>query len=321
MEEDCKLRRRWDELIPEALGLIFKNLSIEDKLTVIPRVCKSWGKAVVLPFCWQEIDIEQWSQNCPLEALDRLLQMLISRSSGSLRKLCVTRLSKEQSFSFIADNAKSLQVLRLPRCEINDCIVERIAGRLTTITFLDLSYCKKIGSHALEVIGKHCKSLIWLRRTMHPLEVIDMLTHDDEAFAIAATMPQLKQLEVAYLLISNEGVLKILNSCSELEFLDVRGCWNLDLEEDVLKQFSRVKVVGPLVVDYLGMKGWDNCSTYSGSSGYLAWDFVAGDVDDYLDDELSEGDWDEAESIEDVEMRFYNGFDLEDAAFDWPLSP
>ncbi|GKV18660.1 hypothetical protein SLEP1_g29010 [Rubroshorea leprosula] len=320
MEEECKLRR-WDELIPDALGLIFKNLSLQEILTVIPRVCKSWGAAVAGPYCWQEIDIEQWSQNCPPETLDRVLRMLITKSSGSLRKLCVTGLSSQQSFSFIADHAKSLQILRLPRSEISDSIVEEVAGRLSSITFLDLSYCRNIGAPALEVIGKHCKSLAWLRRTMHPLEVAEKLSQDDEASAIAATMPKLKQLEVAYLLISTEGVLKILGSCPELELLDMRGCWNVKLDDNFLKKFSRLKVVGPSVVDYLGMKGLDNCSSYSGSSGYLPWDFVAGEMDDYLDDELPEGDWDDDQSMEDVEMRFYNRFDFEDTAFDWPLSP
>ena len=47
--------RCWDELLPDALGLIFRNLSLEEVLTVVPRVCKSWGRAVMGPYCWQEI--------------------------------------------------------------------------------------------------------------------------------------------------------------------------------------------------------------------------------------------------------------------------
>ncbi|KAK8672949.1 hypothetical protein V6N13_111306 [Hibiscus sabdariffa] len=320
MEEDGEFRS-WDELLPDALGLIFKNLPLEEILTVIPRVCKSWQRAVSGPYCWQDIDIEQWSQQCRPGILDRMLQMLITRSSGSLHKLCVTGLPNGQSFSFIADNAKSLRTLQLPRSEISDSVVEQVAGRLSSVTFLDVSYCKNIGAPALEAIGKHCKLLMGLRRTMHPLEVVDKLSQDDEALAIANTMPKLKQLEVAYLLISTEGVLKILESCPDLELLDVRGCWNVKLEESFVKKFSRLKVVGPLIVDYIGMKGWDDCSNYSGSSGYLAWDFVAGDVGIDYDDEISDGDWEDDQSMEDVEMRFYDGFDSENAAFDWPLSP
>ncbi|KAE8715797.1 hypothetical protein F3Y22_tig00110160pilonHSYRG00576 [Hibiscus syriacus] len=366
MEEDGEFRC-WDELLPDALGLIFKNLPLQEVLTVIPRVCKSWGRAVSGPYCWQDIDIEKWSQQCRPEILDRMLQMLITRSSGSLRNLCVTGLPNDQSFSFIADkvgnnsqyrgkesevytminewfvtsldivnvgysfcyllqlptasSAKSLQTLRLPRSEISDSVVEQVAGRLSSVTFLDVSYCRNIGSLALEAIGKHCKLLMGLRRTMHPLEVVDKLSQDDEALAIATTMPKLKQLEVAYLLISTEGVLKILESCPDLELLDIRGCWNVKLDESFVNKLSRLKVVGPLVVDYSGMKGWDDCSNYSGSSGYLAWDFVAGDVGVDYYDEISDGDWEDDQNVVDVEMRFYDGFDSENAAFDWPLSP
>lgn len=321
MEKEGEFRH-WDELIPDALALIFKNLSLQEILTVVPRVCKSWGRAVAGPYCWQEIDIEEWSQHCQPENLDRMLQMLITRSCGSLRKLCVSSVLSEPSFSFIADHAKSLHTLRLPRSDISNSVVEQVAGRLSTITFLDVSYCKNIGALALEAIGKHCKLLNGLRRTMHPLDVIAKLTQDDEALAIAETMPKLKHLEMAYLLISTDAVLKILANCPDLELLDVRGCWNVKLED---KKFPRLKIIGPLVTDCYGTNGWDVCSNYSGSSGYLAWDFVAGEMDDFnydYDDGSSDALWEDDQiSIEDVEMRFYDGFDVDNAGFDWPQSP
>lgn len=102
MEEDSDFRR-WDDLIPDALGLIFKHLPIQEILTVVPRVCKSWGRAVSGPYCWQEIDIEQWSRHCQPEILHRMLQMLMSRSSGALQKLSISGLPNDHSLSLIAD--------------------------------------------------------------------------------------------------------------------------------------------------------------------------------------------------------------------------
>ena len=102
MEKDSDFRQ-WDELIPDALGLIFSNLSLKEILTVIPRVCKSWSKAVMGPYCWQEIDIEEWSSWSQPENLDRMLRMLIARSSGSLRKLTVSGLNNDLIVSFIAE--------------------------------------------------------------------------------------------------------------------------------------------------------------------------------------------------------------------------
>lgn len=101
MDERCNIRC-WDELLPDALGLIFDNLSLQEVLTVVPRVCKSWGRTVMGPYCWQEIDIEEWSRYQRPENIDKMLQMLIRRSCGSLRKLCVSGLSSDQMFCFIS---------------------------------------------------------------------------------------------------------------------------------------------------------------------------------------------------------------------------
>ncbi|CAK9170853.1 unnamed protein product [Ilex paraguariensis] len=52
----------------------------------------------------------------------------------------------------------------------------------------------------------------------------------------------------------------------------------------------------------------DSCSDYSASSGYVAWDFVAGDMDEFSD-EMSDGFWEDEQDVEDVEMWFYDGLD------------
>ncbi|KAL3524779.1 hypothetical protein ACH5RR_013151 [Cinchona calisaya] len=318
MEEGSDFRL-WDELIPDTLGLIFRNLSLLEILNVVPRVCKSWRRAVMGSYCWQEIDIDEWSRHCRPEDIDRMLQLLVTRSCGSLRKLCVSGISNDLSFAFIANHAKSLQTLRLPRSEISNSIVEQVAGMLSTVTFLDLSYCTKIGAQALEALGKHCKFLTGLCRIMHPLEVIDKLSQDDEALAIASTMPKLKHLEIAYLLVTTSSVIEILTKCRQLQILDVRGCWNVNLDENFIKKFPGLKLVGPHFVDYYDMNGWDSSSDYSGSSGYLAWDFVAGMDDDY--DEISDVYWADGQQIEDVEMWFYDDVQAMDAGYDWPQSP
>ncbi|XP_021824045.1 F-box protein FBW2-like [Prunus avium] len=309
--------RRWDELIPDALGLIFRNLPLQETLTVIPRVCKSWGRAVAGPYCWQEVDIMEWSKFRTPETITRMLQMLVLRSSGSLRKLCVAGLPNDQCFSFIADHANSLRTLQLPRSEISDLIVEQVAARLSTITFLNVSYCKTIGGPALEAIGKHCKHLRKLQRCMHGWELLDRVSQDDEALAIAATMPKLKHLEILYLRISTEAVCQILLKCPELQLLDVRGCYSVKLDERFAKKFSGLKVIGPGSDN----EGWDECSNNSVSSGYLAWDFVASVMDDDFDEEMLDEAWEDDQSMEDVEMRFYDGFYLDNGGFDWPLSP
>ncbi|KAI4337677.1 hypothetical protein L6164_016061 [Bauhinia variegata] len=311
--------RSWDELIPDALGLIFGNLPLQEKLTVIPRVCKSWAKAVTEPYCWQEIDIKEWSDRCQPEQLDRLVEILITRSCGSLRKLCVSGLQTDKIFTFIAENAGSLQTLRLPRSSVRDPIVEQIAEKLSMVSLLDVSYCMRISAYSLEIIGKNCKLLEGLCRNMHPLDTAGRPLQDDEAYAIASTMPNLKHLEMAYHLITTDGVLEILSACHKLEFLDLRGCWGVKPDSMFQKQkFPKVKVLMPLVYEE---DDWDEASDFSDSSDYLAWEFVGDEMGDYYDDETDSDDgmWDDEGRLEELELRFYEG--IEDAGMYWPPSP
>lgn len=142
-------------------------------------------------------------------------------------------------------SAKSLQTLRLRRSEMSDSIVEQTIGRLSTVTFLDLSYCGKIGCRALEAIGKNCKLLMGLCRNIHPSYSAGM-PMNDEAHAIANTMPRLKHLEIAYHIINTQGAIQILKSCPELEFLDLRGCWDVELDDKFFgEKFPKLKVLGP----------------------------------------------------------------------------
>ncbi|KAG6468605.1 hypothetical protein ZIOFF_073293 [Zingiber officinale] len=182
--------RAWEELIPDALGLIFRNLPLQEILTVIPRVCKSWSRVVLGPYCWQEIDIDEWSKHCKPEQLDKMLHMLIDRSCGSFHRLSVSGLHTESMFTLIADHASSLQRLELPRSEMNDAIVKLVAPRLCNLTYLDVSYCSKIGACAIEAFG----SLSFRSRSLRPHRFQFLR----QGKSIALTVPVKKRIDLVY---------------------------------------------------------------------------------------------------------------------------
>ncbi|KAL5078532.1 hypothetical protein RYX36_006953 [Vicia faba] len=309
--------RRWDELIPDTLGVIFTKLPLRERLTVIPRVCKSWASAVNGPYCWQEIDIYDWCTRCEARQIERMVEMLVTRSSGSLRKLCASGLQTERIFTFIAENAGSLKNLRLPRCDVNDFAVEQMTRKLSMICILDLSYCIRIGSKAIETIGKNCKCLEVFCRNMHPLDTSGKPLEDAEAFAVASTMPKLKSLEMTYNLITNEGVYQILSLCPNLEHLDLRGCWGVKLDNMYVKQsFPKLNILGPQVSGYYER---EECSDISDSSDS---EYDNSDMDEYdfYDDESDDGMWYHDGRIDELEFRVYEG-GIEDAAMYWPPSP
>lgn len=209
----------------------------------------------------------------------------------------------------------------MPRCELNNSVVEQIAGKLSMVTFLDLSYCLKIESSDLEMIGKKCNLLEGLCRNMHPLDMEGKSSQDDEAFAIATTMPKLKHLEMAYQLISTQSVMEILSKCPLMEVLDLRGCWDVNLDNKVIKEnFPNLKVIGPCVDDYYEQYGWDDCTTdYTDSSEYMPWDF---DIDavDFYEDEMYHAMGDDG-GLGHLELRFYGEEDEDAGFFGWPPSP
>ncbi|XP_074571169.1 F-box protein FBW2-like [Curcuma longa] len=318
--------RAWEELIPDALGLIFRNLPLQEILSVIPRVCKSWSRTVSGPYCWQEIDIDEWSQRCKPEQLDQMLHMLIDRSCGSFRRLSVSGLHTESMFTFIADHAGSLQRLELPRSEMNDSIAELVAPKLCNLTYLDVSYCSKISARAIEAFGKHCRSLVVFRRTMHPAEVLrDFDCHEEEAYAIAKTMTKLCHLEMSYQPLTTRAIIEILSKCRNLKYLDLRGCWDVKLDEKYLKErHSSLKVLGPDIVDRYEQSFWNDCAdSYSDSSVY-SWEFMDDDEEGYeeaFDDDVI---WENENGIQldGFQVRFYGGgFSDVITGFDWPPSP
>ncbi|CAL8990023.1 unnamed protein product [Prunus brigantina] len=151
---------------------------------------------------------------------------------------------------------------------------------------------------------------------------------DEEAHAIATTMPRLKHLEMAYHLISTKSALQILSSCTELEFLDLRECWDVQLEDKYLKEkYPKLKVLGTLILDYYGRNEWEDYSDFLDAYEYLAWEFVAGELEDYYDDDdvSYDGMWDDEGRLEELELRFYEGIDQNGDAvyrgYGWPPSP
>lgn len=121
--------------------------------------------------------------------------------------------------------------------EISDQAVERYVEWLPALRVLDISYCLKITSRGMEAIGRRCKSLAQLKRNMPPQppqgnnaapKVVE-----DEALAVANTMPMLKQLELAYGLFSDVGLDAILTKCPLLRTLDILGSLNVRLDGDI----------------------------------------------------------------------------------------
>lgn len=159
--------RAWGELLPDVLSLVFQKTSLQEILTVVPAVCKSWRMVVLRPNFRQDIDIEEWCRRSKRNNVERMVEMLVMRSQGSMRKLSVSGLSTDNILTSIASYSDNLQVLRIPSSRVSDSIVTQVAPKLANLTYLDISYCEKMTASSLESLGKHCKFLTRLNRCMN----------------------------------------------------------------------------------------------------------------------------------------------------------
>ncbi|CAL9150100.1 unnamed protein product, partial [Musa hybrid cultivar] len=260
---------RWEDMNPEVLALVFVGMPADVLARTVPFVCPSWREVMAGPYCWSEIDLDQWCRRVDRsDVINFVVRRLVRRSRGTLRRLSAYRLSNSGFFvhflylpsqivnkiidldivSFFFCSVRFLSVLQIPMSDVTDQIVEKHVESFSTLTVLDISYCLKITSKGMEALGKHCKALVQLTRNMPPPEF--ETTQDDgvaakvdegEAMAIANNMSGLEHLELAYGKFSHHGLAAILTNCTALKILDVRGCWNVKMEDNIEAMCAKIQ--------------------------------------------------------------------------------
>ncbi|KAK8944123.1 F-box protein FBW2 [Platanthera zijinensis] len=239
-DADGDERRYWNELNPELLALIFKRLPADELARTMSFVCRGWRDAVAGTYCWSEIDVEEWCRRVNrVDDIDVGVVKLVALSRGSVRRLSAYRIGN-WGFSFTAVSGDHLKVLQIPMSDVNDLTLQKYSSFLRALTTLDISYCRRITSKGIEILGKCCMSLANLRRNMSPPQYestpdngVAAKINEYEALAVASTMFGIRELEMSFGRFSDYGLHAILTNCKELCSLDIRGCWNVQLEGNV----------------------------------------------------------------------------------------
>lgn len=112
----------WTGLLPEALTEIFRRLPFEDRLRVVPQVCKSWNAASYDPACWTVVDMEPWFHRRTEEdywwefeceaTVDHLVKTVVDRSCGQLRELRTMHVS-DTAIDYIAERCVPVRCVSL----------------------------------------------------------------------------------------------------------------------------------------------------------------------------------------------------------------
>jgi F-box/leucine-rich repeat protein 2/20 len=164
-------------------------------------------------------------------------------------------------FLFKSYSGSNLRRIRLTECQyISYNQFSEVANKFPLLEELDISF-SNLSENSLEVIGRCCPLLKSLKfsRTFYTY-----IEGDEDAFAIAKTMPELRHLSMIGNILTNDGLLAILDGCHFLEFLDLSNCFHLDLSgslgekcRDLIKD-----LVLPTYID-------ENCDDEDTDSFYL----------------------------------------------------
>ncbi|KAG2278861.1 hypothetical protein Bca52824_061416 [Brassica carinata] len=217
----------WAELPYELTSSILRRLSSIDILENAQRVCTSWRHVCKDPEMWRKIDMRNLVDvGLNLEIMCR---HAVDRSQRGLVEINIWHFATDSLLNHIAERSSNLRSLRLIMCSriTNDGLAKALA-KLPLLEELEFSYCP-LSVESLRLSG---------RLMRFPYE------SDDDALAIAETMPKLSHLQLFANKLTDAGLNAILDNCPNLEHLDLRECRNVKFSGDLRKRCSeRIKVL------------------------------------------------------------------------------
>jgi len=222
--------QNWLELPRDVTASILMRLGAIEILTSAQRVCSPWRKLCKDPSLWRAVDMRNPDKLWEDYEVERMCRDAVDRSCGQLVDINIENFGSDELLRHIADSSSQLKRLGLVRCYgVSDEGLNGVAAKLPLLEELAISYCS-LSNEALEAVGRccpHLKSLKFnVRRYRHG-------KYDEEAFAIAANMSELRHLQLVGNKLTNEGLQAILDGCPHLESLDLRQCFNLTLAGDL----------------------------------------------------------------------------------------
>ncbi|KAM7472566.1 hypothetical protein LguiA_010749 [Lonicera macranthoides] len=113
-DKEEKIISPWETISPEILALVFVRVPADELVRSVALVCKAWLAAVAGPYCWTDIDVEQWCRRCTSssDVIDSAVRKLVRRSKCTFQRLSAYRLGNS-GFSFCFRNGGDFDFPRL----------------------------------------------------------------------------------------------------------------------------------------------------------------------------------------------------------------
>ncbi|XP_004516808.1 putative F-box/LRR-repeat protein 23 [Cicer arietinum] len=217
------------DLPRDAIASILHKLSGSMILTSARYVCSLWWNICKDPRMWHSIDIDTKHfsfARFDFVALEKICRYSVDKSLGYLTRINIEYFGTDILLQYIAVRAGQLRSIRLYKCEeISDKGLREFVMKFPQLEELDIAFTN-ISKESLEVIAKSCPLLKTLKYRSLVGEDIE---ENDEALIITHNMHELRHLETYGTMITNYGIIAILNGCPLLQYLDLRSGFHLDM--------------------------------------------------------------------------------------------
>ncbi|KAG2331365.1 hypothetical protein Bca52824_002545 [Brassica carinata] len=226
--------RNCSELPSELMTSIMQRLSAVEILENAQKVCMSWRRASKNPAMWRKIvmhKVEGLGYN-----LDIMCRHAVDRSQGGLVEIEIWDFGTDSLINYIADSSSGLRSLKLAKClQVTDDGLTKAIVKLPYLEELEVSQTSILSAKSLKVVGQSCPNLKTFKLNQRGY-LRPRLKSDDDALSIAETMHGLRHLQLFGNILTDVGLSAILDNCLNLEHLDLRQCFNVNLGGDLEKR-------------------------------------------------------------------------------------
>ncbi|XVE94242.1 hypothetical protein REPUB_Repub01dG0264700 [Reevesia pubescens] len=284
--------RNWLELPHDVTASILLRLGAVEIIESAQKVCTQWRKTCKDPSMWRSIDM--WNlgdlHDMPY-SLEKMCMHAIDRSCGGLVDINIEYFGTDDLLTYITQRTSNLRCLRLITCwDISDEGLSEAASKFPLLEELEI-YSGNTSQDAIEAVGRCCPLLKTFKFNREGIRD-PSFQYDEEALAIAENMHGLHHLQLIGNNLTNHGLQAILDGCTDLESLDLRRCFQVNLEGDMGKRcaekIKNLRRPNDSVHDFkfsaeINDTGDSDYDYYSSDFGYNGYGFVYGSDSDYDD--------------------------------------
>ncbi|KAK8967411.1 F-box protein SKIP19 [Platanthera guangdongensis] len=189
--------RNWAELPRDILLIIFKKAAAAAILSSAQFVCRPWRHLSHEPELWRCIDMRMYG-NLDGMVMVSMAKMAVNRSEGCVEELYLENFPTDDLMFYIPGRAPLLRGLHL-------------------ISWNELAAAERLDQRVYTL--QHT-----IRSRLNTV-----------ALAIAKHFKQLRRLQLFANSLTSTGLSAILDNCPDLEYLDIRNCYNVGFLDESLK--------------------------------------------------------------------------------------